>query len=330
MLLLAGLAAAGLLAAQPSITSQYTYQVIDYPHALATFPLGINDQRMITGFFIDAAGVNHGFLWKAGKFLRVVDYPGSGQFPGGGTITGGINNRGDVVGTYAAPDGHQHGFKMTRPDECEDDDGHACNPAFTEIDVPGAVLTSGVDFEFGPGLGSAAIGISNSGTITGMYATSGLYANAFFLAGGHYHPLDSPAASHLPGDGTKCFSVNTSGAAACDYLVQSSSAAPQFTHGFLYEEGGKMTPIFVPGSEAGGFGTQVNGVNDAKKVVGTFTIPSGALAGLVWFRGDYFTLNYPAMPFTELHSINNRGEITGAYATDPFGQFEHGFLAIPK
>ena len=96
----------------------------------------------------------------------------------------------------------------------------------------------------------------------------------------------------------------------------------------------KTTPIFVAGSEAGGFGTQVNGINNSKMVVGTFSVSTGpltgALAGLVWFRGDYFTLNYPNVPFTELHSINNRGEISGAFITDPIAQTAHGFVAIPK
>ena len=87
----------------------------------------------------------------------------------------------------------------------------------------------------------------------------------------------------------------------------------------------------MPGSDAGGFGTQVNGINDSNKVVGTFTTPMGSLSGLVWFRGNYFTLNYPAQPFTELHSINNHGEITGAYSTDPSGNSViHGFVATPK
>ena len=320
---------AGLLSAQPSITSQYNYKVIDYPNAPATFPLGVNDQRMIAGFFVDQMGVNHGFLWKNGAFTQVVDFPGALQFPGAGTVAGGINNRGDVVGTYTAPDGFQHGFKMARPDECEDEDGHNCKPVFTTIDFPGAAQTSGINFELGPGLGTAAIGINNHGAITGMYATNGLYSNAFFLSGGDYKALDSPSASHLSGDGTKCFSINDSGAAACDYLIQSVPGAPQFTHGFLYDDG-KMTSIFVPGSEAGSFGTQINGLNNAKKVVGTFTTPAGSLAGLVWFRGEYFTLNYPKMPFTELHSINNRGEITGAFAADPINGPVHGFVAIPK
>ena len=173
-------------------------------------------------------------------------------------------------------DGFQHGFKMSHPEECEAEDGRTCKPVFTPIDVPGAAQTTGITFELGPGLGSAAIGINNNGVITGMYATNGLYSNAFFLSGHHYKPLDSPLASHLAGDGTKCFTINDNGAAACDYLSQSSAAAPQFTHGFLYDDG-KATPIFVPGSDAGGFGTQISGVNNAKKVVGAFTTPIGTL-----------------------------------------------------
>ena len=329
---------AGLLSAQPSITSQYTFTAINYPNAFETFPLGLNDQRVVTGFFIDMNGVSHGFLWKKGKFTQLINYPGAGQFPGGGTIAGGINNRGDVVGTYSTPDGFQHGFKLARPDECgennegDDDDNnnaHACKPVYSTIDVPGAAQINNIDFEFGPGLGTAAIGINNNGVITGMYATNGLYSNAYFLAGGHYKPLDSPFASHLAGNGTKCFSINSSGAAACDYLTQATPGSPKITNGFVYDNG-KTTKIFVPGSGTGGFGTQINGINDSRKMVGTFTVPSGTLAGLVWYKGDYFTLNYPAAPLTELHSINNRGEITGAYVTDLSTGIALGFIAIPK
>lgn len=102
-----------------------------------------------------------------------------------------------------------------------------------------------------------------------MYATTGLYSNAFFLSGGHYKLLDSPSATHSSGNGAKCFAVNDDGTAACDYLTQPD--ALQFTHGFLNDDG-KMTSIFVHGSEKGGFGRQVNGINNGKKVVGTFTI----------------------------------------------------------
>ena len=136
------------------------------------------------------------------------------------------------------------------------------------------------------GLGTNSTGINNAGEVTGMYATTGSYSNAFILSRGHYQHIDSPLASHLPGDGTKCFALNDSGAAACDYITQTSDAAAKFTHGFMFEEN-KTTPIFVAGSEAGGFGTQVNGINNSKMVVGTYSISTGPLtgllAGLVWF-----------------------------------------------
>ena len=112
---------AGLLSAQPSLTTQYTYKVIDYPGSIYTFPLGINDQRVIAGFFGDQIGVGHGFLWKNGAFTQ-LDFPGALQMPGAGTVAGGIDNRGDVVGTYTDSKGFQHGFKMARPEWCEEED----------------------------------------------------------------------------------------------------------------------------------------------------------------------------------------------------------------
>ena len=324
---LLALLAMTVASAQPSITSQYTFKVIDYPNSVYTFPLGINDHGVFTGFFADQAFVNHGFIWRNGVF-EVIDFPDAAQTPGAGTVTGGINNRGDLAGTYFGTDGFQHGFRMARPDGCGEDNDQ-CKPVFTKVDFPGAAQTTGVVFEFGMGLGTNGIGINNKGEMTGMYATNGMYSNAFLLSRGQYKAIDSPLASHLPGDGTKCFAISDDGVMACDYITQSGAGAPQFTHGFMLDDG-KVTPIFVAGSESGGFGTQVNGINASKKVVGTFTNPAGSLAGLVWFRGDYFTLNYPGMPFTELHSINSRGQITWAYATDPAGQFVHGFVASPK
>ena len=183
----------GLLSAQPSITSKYDFKVIDHPNAVATFQLGINDHRVIAGFFVDPNGVNHGFLWKNGVFTEIIDFPGAAQVPGAGTVAGGINNRGDIVGTYSSTDGFQHGFRRALPEWCEEDsDDHNCKPVFTKINVPGAAQTKGIFFELGTGLGTAGIGINNADGITGMYATNGLYSNAFILSRGDYKHIDAP------------------------------------------------------------------------------------------------------------------------------------------
>ena len=98
--------------------------------------------------------------------------------------------------------------------------------------------------------------------------------------------------------------------------------------GFLYDSG-RYTTVDVPGASDGFFGTQINGINDENVVVGVYGA-GPTLAGMVWTNGRFATLNYPKAGFTELHSINNRGEITGAYSPTPGGQEIHGFLAIPK
>ena len=212
---------------------------------------------------------------------------------------------------------------MAKPAWCggeDDDPDEGCKAVFTQIDVPGAAQTVGILFEFGPGLGTAAIGINNSGSVVGMYATHGQYSNGFRLSHGVFSDVSDPLAGHSPGEGSKCFAINGNGAMACDYITNG------ITHGFLVDEG-KRIPIEAPNQAF--FGTQITGVNSSEVVVGVFGSPIG-LQGLVWIAGHYSTLGFPAKPYNELHSINDRGDITGAYANNPDGSDGHGFVAFPK
>jgi len=319
---------ASALAAQPSLTPYYNFQTVDYPGSIATYPLGINDLRTVVGYYLDPTFAAHGFLWKNGVFTT-IDHPNAKLGLFAGTTTGGINDLGVIAGTYLSKtDGFLHGFRLNFPAGCDADDKN-CAPVFTELDVPGAAQIPSIPFEFGPGLGTASIGINLEGSIVGMYATAGLFSNGFVLKNGVYLPVTNPLAGTTPGAGSKCFAINDLGAMACDYIVQASPQSPPHTHGFLVE-GTKITPIEVPGSESGLFGTQINGVNDFRQVVGSF-LNGLTLEAMVWIGGNYYTLNYPGQPnYNELHSINNLGVITGAYATDPAGHNVHGFLAIPK
>lgn len=324
--------------ALPSIAAGYTFQTVDVPFTAATEPLGINSKREIIGYYIDLFFQLHGFLYRGGNFTT-IDHPKAKLGLFAGTVTGGINDRGDVVGTYTDSNGFDHGFLLSRPDWCGDEDEGACKAAFHDIDVPGAAQTKGIDFELGPGLGTAAIGINNRRQIVGMYATPGLYSNGFILSNGDYKHVDHPMAAHLPGDGSKLFTINNFGRAAGDYLSPLGSVStcpglgpnPQMTSGFVLD-GSTYTPIFVKGSEKGGFGTQVSGINDLGLVVGIYSDPSCKAHGLVWGYGLYFQLDYPNQPYSELHSISNRGDITGAYSTSASpGPFTiHGFVAYPK
>jgi hypothetical protein len=68
---------------------------------------GVNDREdeAVVGEVQDATGTSHGVLFKGGKFY-VFDFPG-----GFDTVAFGINNNGDIVGSYSDPITFQdHGF----------------------------------------------------------------------------------------------------------------------------------------------------------------------------------------------------------------------------
>src|SRR5260370_128470 len=81
------------------------FSVITIPAAVGgAQATGINDKGSISGFYIDGAGKNHGFLISMGEF-RTLDFPGA-------TLTQafGLNNHDEVVGQYVDASGLTHGF----------------------------------------------------------------------------------------------------------------------------------------------------------------------------------------------------------------------------
>jgi hypothetical protein len=82
----------------------------------ATGAFSINDSGEITGFYVDASGVLHGFLRAPNGAISSFDAPGAGTagtslFPG--TAGFGINDSGYITGTYADASGVFHGFVLT-------------------------------------------------------------------------------------------------------------------------------------------------------------------------------------------------------------------------
>jgi len=119
-------------------------QVPDYPGASQTWPWGINGAGDLSGYVVDANGVDHGFLLKNGVYT-LLDFPGAAY-----TNAVGLNDSDTVVGFYC----------MTLQ-ECEGS-GTAVqgfvysNGTYTTVDYP-VVPTSQ--------LGR----ISNSGVMLGYY-----------------------------------------------------------------------------------------------------------------------------------------------------------------
>jgi hypothetical protein len=77
-----------------------------------TQALGINEDGVVVGSFVDSAGMMHGFVWS-GHRVRQINDPNHGA---GGTLVNGLNDRGQLVGFYVDNAGNTHGFLASRDD----------------------------------------------------------------------------------------------------------------------------------------------------------------------------------------------------------------------
>src|SRR5262245_36882954 len=91
---LAGIALACLGVANKAQAAEPTYTTIDYPDSVLTLAAGINSCGDIVGRYLDAAGMDHGFVLSGGAFTS-MDIPGAEL-----TRPVGINDHGDIVGHF--------------------------------------------------------------------------------------------------------------------------------------------------------------------------------------------------------------------------------------
>src|ERR1700733_7912630 len=68
------------------------YTTIDVPGAADTTAVGVNDSGVVSGFYEDSSGNDHGFLDRHGTFTT-IDVPGAAD-----TVATVINDVGVVVG----------------------------------------------------------------------------------------------------------------------------------------------------------------------------------------------------------------------------------------
>jgi len=121
------------------------------PEALSTFAYEINNnKKLVVGYYIDAAGILHGYYRdRSGALHFPIDPSGSVA-----TVLFGLNNRNWVVGRYADSAGVTHGLFFTPPNN------------FFTFDFPGSTFTS-------------LNGISSQGNIVGRYVDASGIAHGF-------------------------------------------------------------------------------------------------------------------------------------------------------
>jgi hypothetical protein len=268
---------AALCLAAPAQAKPYKFKTLDYKKTDSTLPAEINTSGMIVGNYITAngkencftsdgktktafsnpdeksticGGINaHGdivgyypantnlggkaFLYTNGAFTAIKP-PGSS----GGAIAYGINDCGDIIGTYVDAGGAQHGFLRA-------------GRKYTSFDAPGEAITLGIS-------------INNSGDFTVQSADSNGNEHSFINIAGAYTELLFPGATS-----TRVHQINNAGVAAMGWIDSSGNE-----QGGLYEsKSATYITVDVPNAAI----TGVEGINDSDTLVGIFATPTGTV-----------------------------------------------------
>jgi hypothetical protein len=169
----------------------------------------VNDEGVIAGFY--GANVSNGFLLTEGKF-RTVDFPGAVA-----TALRGINNLGDVSGTYSIVDlnadefgfiiprrGPAISFKLPDPsgtgivvggiNDLRQLVGYYTDASSTLVGFLRQARGQFVSIIFPGALSTQVYGINDCGIVVGVWG-DGSTAHGFYGRPGNLHSLDLPGAA---------------------------------------------------------------------------------------------------------------------------------------
>ncbi len=249
-----------------------------------------------------------------------------------GTWAYGINDQGDIVGSYNTSAGAgQYGFVLSNGVFTTIQNGPVLSVTVTGINNAGSIIgfyalpffgnegsfkvVDGTTTSFDvPGGTQAtwASGINSLGEITGTYQDSSGIKHGFLLNGSTYDRIDDP--STVVGGGTSVGGINEKGDIVGFYDSKNGG------RGFLLS-GGTYTTISFSDSVS----TYARGIDQAGQIVGDYVDAAGNDHGFVYSDGTYTTLAPPGSTWTEAYGINAQGEIVGTFI-DAQGVV-HGFIA---
>jgi probable HAF family extracellular repeat protein len=214
-----------------------------------------------------------GFVLDHGKYLPVAAPPDVQNLVAGPLSPLGINDRGQVTGSYLDPTERERGFVLDRN-----------RNKFYKVDVPGAVGTQGQ-------------GINNQGQVVGAYSdtgnpsVNGAQLRGFLLDHGRYVRLDYPGAIT-----SQAFGINDRGQVVGEY-----QAADGTFHGYLWQQG-RLRTLPTRGSAF-----RINNQGQVTGATGDFTTADGYLLD----GNRLTTFDAPGAQITIASGINDHGEIVG-------------------
>src|SRR5215471_8104761 len=218
-------------------------------------PMGINPQGVITGFYVDANSVQHGFVRDANGKITEFDATGS-IF----TNPNAIDAAGAITGFYFDANFVGHGFVR------------AIDGTITSFDAPGADMTPFI------GNGTFGVGLTPTGEIEGVFVdVNGVLHGFVRSTQGTFITYDVPAAGTGAGQGTLPETNNTQGAITGQYIDGNF-----VNHGFLRNLQGNLSTFDVPGMGTGaGQGTIPVGNGDSGAIVGEAIDGSNVIHGFL-------------------------------------------------
>ncbi|MEV5574852.1 hypothetical protein AB0L06_32860 [Spirillospora sp. NPDC052269] len=249
---------------------------VDVPGATGTMPMGINDHGQIAGTYDDTSGRSHAFVLLNGRYTT-LDHPNATgdatDYGLSGTVASGINDHGEIVGSYVGTGGIVHGFRLA-------------NGKFMPIDVPGAQETW-------------PFGINNQGRITVQTVRPDGSQPQYLLANAALIPIAYPGANH-----SIVHRINDHDVIVGLYVV-TPDATPQ--HGFIQSHG-EFTRFDIPGAAY----TGVNAASDNGDLTGYY-VPENSTDGHAFIstRGKTTSFDAPNAAGTTAFDINDQGQIVG-------------------
>jgi hypothetical protein len=216
-------------------------------------PMGINLTGGITGFYVDASSVQHGFVRAPGGTITEFDPTGS-VF----TNPNAIDDLGDITGFYVDASGVGHGFLR------------AHQGTITTFDAPGAGTTAGQ--------GTFGVGLTPFGEIEGVYVDASGVLHGFVRSNpGVFSTFDVPSAGTGAGQGTLPESNTPLGAITGQYIDGNF-----VNHGFLRDTQGGFSLFDVQGTGTGaGQGTIPLDNNDLRAITGEYIDGGNVIHGFL-------------------------------------------------
>jgi hypothetical protein len=232
------------------------------------------------------------------------------EFPGAlSTFAFGINDAGQIVGSYTEPGGRQRGYVRT-------------GSTFTTIDYPGADMTR-------------VNAINNAGDMVGCFGSAGLCTSGFLLSGGTFTPIAHPgspttvaAAINDAGDIVGFASLINAFLLHGGTFTPIEHPSPQeystFVNGISNEpavvgawnrslggpfegfvsKAGVFAPVAYPGAL---HSTLPNAVNAAGQIVGDFQVSGSPQGQFLMTTGAFSQLTLPG----PVRGINNVNQVVG-------------------